>query len=393
MTKATPFAGLIGVVASIAGSIGTQTRLSVAMGVLFWTFVLGICALSIALPGYAYDMVPYIGAALQANGELLTVVHQDAWAAAKTLAPPEVYNDLANADAYRERQSTDPDAFWSILPLYSVKIGYTALLSLAGDSLSMAKLSLAASVVSALALGLVALFWMWSNQSLHAVPITIAVMLLGNYFDLARYSGPDIIASAAILFGLFLWMRKLSWLAMALFLFAFLFRPDTIVLLIALIIAGFLFKQEILVPSITFVVALVLSLIIQRSMGHPGWWAHYYFSNVTIQPTLVGFAPEFSMLDWVKGMARGVFASITQFNWPALLLAGLFAMAALVKRGYPISNRQSALVAAMILTIGGKFALFPLPDDRLYMVFLLAMTLGILGVWKPDLSWRKNASA
>lgn len=393
MTAATPFSSIVDSGSSVFGSLGTRTGLSVAMAALFWVFVLGICALSIALPGIAYDMVPYVGAALQANGESAALVHQQAWSAASAIAPPDIYADLAAADAYRERQSTDPAAFWSILPLYSVKVGYTALLSLAGDALSMARLSLTASVVSALCLGLIALLWMWSSRTLHAAPLVIGVLLLGNYFDLARYSGPDVIASAAILCGLFVWMHRRAWLAMALFLAAFLFRPDTVVLLVALVIAGLLFKQEVLAPLVTLAVALILSVLIQRSMGHPGWWVHYYFSNVTIQPTLEGFSPDFAIADWMKGMARGVFASITQSNWPAVLLASAVATAALVKGGYRFAARQSALLAAAVLTIGGKFALFPLPDDRLYMVFLLTMTLVLLEIWKPDLSWREHEAA
>ena len=49
-------------------------------------------------------------------------------------------------------------------------------------------------------------------------------------------------------------------------------------------------------------------------------------------------------------------------------------------------KRRGAMLLACLLTIGGKFFLFPLPDDRLYMVLILAMTLVLADTLQPRLA-------
>ena len=122
-----------------------------------------------------------------------------------------------------------------------------------------------------------------------------------------------------------------------------------------------------------------------------GWWVHYYFSNVQIQNTLVGFQPDFSLFAWAKGQARGILGALTQFNWLVLLTFIVAAIIAMQRAAIEFSARQSAMLLACTLTIGGKFLVFPLPDDRIYMAFILAMTLILLEVAQPRIGWRKTA--
>ncbi len=358
------------------GRASTQLGwLSCILGVGFAAFVLGIFLLAIAMPVYVYDQIPYIGAALAQSGVEAASLHEQTWSTAKALTSEADYLDLSQGYDYRKRQSSDPQAFASVLPLYSAKLGYIALLQLAPGAQAMAKLALWAGHLGALAIGITCLFWMVAKRTLWAAPILAAVLVLGSYFESARGGGPDIIASALVLIGVYVWLQQRDWLANGLWLAAFLFRPDTIILLLALIITSFLFGHRKLPTLLAFGVALGLSVIIQKSTGHPGWWVHYYFSNIRIQPTLVGFDPAFSVQLWARGMGRGIYQSLLEFNWPAVLvlLSGMTVWL-WTKRHY-FADRQRAALGFLLLTIGGKFALFPLPDDRIYSIFLVAAVL------------------
>ncbi len=385
-----PVYRLINAVGNVASPLGTSKALSILFGGAFLGFVFAIFVLATLLQVFNYDAVPYVASALQLSGLSNEAVHQQAWGAIQSATSQADYEALSNGDAYRARQSSDANAFASVLPLYSVKLGYSYLLSFAQDAKAMVTLASWTSHISALVLGLTSFFWMYRTRSLQGGALVAAFFLLMNYFELSRAIGPDIVANAITLIGLYLWLQKRVWISMVVLFAALLFRPDTVILLFALVLVSFLFKTEKWPALLTFVCGLAVSIWVQKTMGHPGWWTHYYFSNVTIQPTLEGFEPAFSIFAWAKGFARGVFMSVVNFNWAAIFATLLVGLAALVKATAPFTQRQAALITTCILTIGGKFLVFPLPDSRMYLVFLLAILLTCLSALKPDFAWSKT---
>lgn len=389
MEAETPFQRLLNAAIKLSAPLGSTKALSVVSGGAFLVFVLVIFVFSIVLPVYNYDAVPSVGTALKSQGLSDETAHKQAWAAFQSKMPESDFDELSRGNEYRMRQSSDADAFASVLPLYSVKFGYVYLFSLAQDAKHMVVTASWVSHLSALVLGLTSFFWMYRSRSLQGAAFVVSLLLMTNYFSLSRSIGPDILASALTLIGLYFWLQKRAWVSMALLLVALTFRPDTIILLFAFILVSILFKTEKLPAFLAFGGGLAISIWMQKLMGHPGWWTHYYFSTVSIQPSLEGFKPAFSIFAWLKGFGRGVFMSIANFNWAAVFLTLLAGLAVMVKSGLTFSQRQTALITACILTIGGKFLIFPLPDSRLYLVFLLAILLTCLEVWKPDFSWSK----
>ena len=393
MSNPTPFERLLKVVTKLASPLGTSKALSVVSGGAFLGFAFVIFFLSVFLPSYNYDAVPSVGSALKFNGHSSETTHQQAWAAFQSKMSEADFIELSKGNDYRSTQSSNVNAFTSVLPLYSAKFAYVYLLSLAQDAKQMVTMASWTSHLSALALGLTCFFWMFRSRSLQGAAFVISLLLMTNYFELARNIGPDILASAFTLIGLYYWLQKRAWLSMGIFFAALMFRPDTIILLFAIVLVGILFRMEKMPALITFICGLAISIWMQKLVGHPGWWTHYYFSTVSIQPTLEGFEPAFSFFAWLKGFARGVFMSVANFNWAAVFLTLLVGLATMIKFGLQFTQRKTALIAACILTIGGKFLVFPLPDSRLYLVFLLAILLTSLEVWKPNFSWVKPAPA
>ena len=44
------------------------------------------------------------------------------------------------------------------------------------------------------------------------------------------------------------------------------------------------------------------------------------------------------------------------------------------------------VMTAIILNFMGKFVTFPLPDDRVYFIFVVPFLMLVLEIWKPDFS-------
>ncbi|NKB53255.1 MAG: hypothetical protein GKR97_13700 [Rhizobiaceae bacterium] len=383
--RATPFDRLVQLAQHVFAPVGTNAALNWLMGTIFLVLLVFLAGLAIVQPGYSFDLVAYLGATLHHHD--VGTDPMQAWEIVKQVASEDVYRDLSTANDYRVTQSTDQSAFISTLPLYSAKIGYIYWLNGLAPALGWIKAAQWSSLFFGLLFGLIALVWMIRENCLQGAAIVAAVLLATNYFDALRYASPDIIAAAATLAAIYLWTRSREFSASGLLLIAFLFRPDTLLFAFALILSSWAFHLPKWRAVVLFVALLICSYLIRTATDHPGWWVHYYFSNVQIQNTLVGFQPDFSLIAWAKGQARGVISALTQFNWPILLvfILATIAATATTKR---FSRRQSAMLLACLLTIAGKFVVFPLPDDRLYMVFVVAMTLLVLQVVQPRLAWR-----
>ncbi len=343
----------------------------------FVAFICGIVVLAAWLPGYSYDYVPYLGATLEWLGADAATAHRQAYTFMQAVAPPEIFAALTTGDEYRLRQSTDAAAFASILPFYSIKIGYMALLATVLEVGDPATWAWKASLLAGLVTGFVALFWMRRDGATLLAPVLAAVMLGAGFFELSRNPSPDAIATPLLLMAALLWLRGRDWLWVLPLALAFLFRPDTVVFALAIALAAPLFGQRALSAVIAMACLFVASFWLEGMFDHPGWWTHYWFSNVSIQPTLEGFNEPFSLVAYLKGQARGIVQSVTQTGWivPAIIVA-CAGLASLRLPERP-ANRHFALFMACGLTIAGKFVLFPLPDDRLYLPFVVIAALCI----------------
>ncbi len=360
-------------------------------GAAFFAVLIGAIALLAAwLPGYPYDYIPYLGATLEWLGADAATAHQQAYAAMQAIAPPDVFAALTTGNEYRLRQSSDATAFASILPFYSIKIGYLAFMSAALAYGEPAVWAWAVSLIAGPVTGLVMLFWMRRDGALVVAPIIAALMLAAGFFELVRNPLPDVLAAPLLLLAALFWLRGRDWLWLLPLALAFLFRPDTVIFALALMLAALLFGQRALSAAIALVGLLATSFWLEGVFGHPGWWTHYWFSNVSLQPTLEGFSEPFSSLAYLKGQARGIVQSVTQTGWlmPAIIIA--FTGLASLRLPQRPTSRNLALFWACGMTIAGKFVLFPLPDDRLYFPFLIIAALCIAPAYAKALFARRG---
>ena len=80
---------------------------------------------------------------------------------------------------------------------------------------------------------------------------------------------------------------------------------------------------------------------------------------------------------------RGAIVAVADNDWPALLVLLVCGWALLNKAGRIPSGRGNPLLFAMVIGTLGKFASFPLPDDRFYFVTIGGMAVLMAIYWRP----------
>ena len=353
--------------------------------ILFVVFLIVIAALGLKKPEYNWDMAPYIAAAIQNDVKDTETLHKKAWGMIEERASKNQIYKLQAGNPYNKYEYENPDAFYSMLPMYEVKVAYIAAIRALSRIVSPVDATIWISVLSSLAFGGIVLYWMQRAGFLQASPVLISLMLLAGVFYMPRIATPDLLFAALCLAGIYAMLRGSEFVAIPYLFAAYLVRPDNIIFLFALCLAAILFNQKKTGLFILFGLSLVVYFIITSDNDHPGWWAHFYFSNVEIQNTMAGFQPDFSIATYFKGILRGIMVSLQNNNWPKLMLVLLFAWGMLARNGYMPDRRATAMLVAIILSFGGKFITFPLPDDRTYFVYVIAFAMILLDTWKPRL--------
>ena len=351
---------------------------------VFFVVVLAlVTTFSFLRPSPNWDALAYFALALEAPGDSAAEKHAKAYGAVREHASAAQFETLTRDDEYRQRQFSDPKAFQSMMPMYAVKAGYIVALKALEPSLGIARAAQAINLAAILVISLLCLWWMRQGGFLQASPLILAVILMLETRALIGGVTPDLAAAALTLCAVYVLWRGRDWLALPLLVGATTFRPDTLLFAFALMLAFSVTRERLVAMAATFAACLAAYFALTSGSDHIGWWTHFWFSNVHYQNDMTGFAPDFSLFAYLKGLARGTIMSLTYFNWPLLGLVLVGGWAMLVRRGYAIAGRTNALLVALLLVMGGKFVTFPLPDDRIYMAFVLGGTMLLLSIWRP----------
>lgn len=392
MTDISRYDGAAGSVLVTAGGFGSNLidRLKPAWLEAFLAFamvaVLSLIALFAVLkPDPNWDSLAYFALALERTGDTPADIHAKAYKAVRQTASPGAFEQLTMDDAYRQRQFTDPAAFHSMLPMYAVKSGYVASLKHLASLTDVATAAQILNILSLAAIAALMLWWMLRANFLQAIPFLLPLLLVLQTREMVAGVMPDLPAAALLLAAASLLSERRDWFAVPFLIAATTFRPDTLLFAFALLLAFAATRQRLTPILAAFAACLAVYLWQSQAAGHMGWWPHFWFSNVEYQQTMEGFDPAFSVMAYIKGLARGTSMSLAYFNWPFVGLALAATWLLLARAGKQFGSRTIALLISVILVIGGKFVTFPLPDDRIYMAFLLIAAMLLASVWKPRL--------
>ena len=299
------------------------------------------------------------------------------------MRPKSQLYEIQYGNPYNKHQWETPADFQSQLSMYRVKVGYIWLMRLMGPVTGLANAAILLSIIPSLLIGALMLAWLARENALQAGFVLAPVLILADQAQMTSAVVPDMLLSLVSLTALYAFVRGRDLLACGLLFTSVFVRPDNIVLIFALLITAVAFGWRVLPLLATFVASFVACVAISNFAHHPGWWAHFYFSCVQIQNSMIDFRPDFSLLAMAKGYARGVVVALIHSAWPAILGLFLAGWALLNRFGKLITTRQNGLLFALAIGALGKFASFPLPDDRFYHVFIAGMAVLLVTIWKP----------
>ena len=372
-----------GIGGTVVRAVSRRSLLDRIAALFMLLSIAAIAAYATFKPDYNWDMVAYIATALEDRVQDPVELHRETWAQIDAGSSREQQFKLKQSNPYNLHQWENPADFHSQLSMYRVKAGYVWLLRALEPVADLVNASILLSVLPSVGFGLLALWWLRREDALQAAFVLIPVLLIADYSRMTTAVTPDMLLALISLAALYSLLRGRDGLAGALLFASVFIRPDNIILIFALLIAAVLFSWRWLPMALTFVASMIAISVISKLGDHPGWWAHFYFSCVQIQNSMANFHPDFSLVAFAKGYARGVIVSIQNNDWPALLALLAAAWALLAKYGMMRDGRANALAFALAIGTLGKFASFPLPDDRFYFVFISGMAIVLVAAWKP----------
>ena len=372
-----------GVGETVVRTVSRGSLLERAAALFMALTIAAVAAYGALKPDYNWDMVAYIATALENRITDPVALHAETWAQIDAGAPENQQFKLKKSNPYNLHQWENPADFQSQLSMYRVKPGYVGLLRSLEPVTGLVNGSLLLSVLPAVGFGLLCFWWLWRENALQGAFLLVPVLMIADYSRMTSAVTPDMLLAAVSLAALYGLLRGRDVLAGVLLFGSVFIRPDNIILIFALLIAAVLFGWRKLPMAVTFVASMIAISVISKLGHHPGWWAHFYFSCVEIQNSMANFHPDFSAVAFIKGYVRGAIVSLQNNDWPALLALLAAAWALLNKYGRMGSGRENALAFALAIGALGKFASFPLPDDRFYFVFIAGLAVLLAAAWSP----------
>jgi hypothetical protein len=363
---------------------GMTARLISALAIGVFALVVLVSSLfGLVKPEHNWDMAPYIAASLEDRIQEPQALHAAAWEATRQGISEGQWYEITRGNPYIVDQFANPEHFVSQLSMYRVKVGYIAALRFLDRLVEPVTATALIASLSTLVVGLLLLAWAVRHGFSQALLFAAPVLLLAGYTDMAALATPDMMMAAFGIPGIYLVAKGRPWLSVPFLLAMFLVRPDGILFLFALLLAALAFGQGRLPMLVAFLAAVLLYGPIAGAAGHPGWWPHYYFSNVALQNDMRGFDPAFSVVDYLKGLARGINVALRHNNWPMIMAVLLLGWLLLAARGRAVDRSATMVLVALVLCFGGKFVTFPLPDDRVYFIFVAPFLMILLEAWRP----------
>ena len=368
---------------SLGRAASNRTLLDQLSAVFVVAVVVLISAYTWVRPDYNWDMVAYIATALESQTSDPVELHAETWKEIKKGASEANLYHLQYSNPYNRHQWENPVDFQSQLSMYRVKVAYISLMKALAPVTGLDKAAILLSILPSIAFGALCLVWLKRENAMQGALILMPILVMADYLHMTTAVTPDMLSALMLLCAIYLLTRRRDLAACLLLFVSVFFRPDSLILILALLIAAVVFGWRKLPLLVTFVAAFAACVAISKYGGHPGWWAHFYFSCVQIQKSMANFRPDFSLLDFARGYVRGMMIALLDNHWPALMVLLAAAWALLYRAGKTGGGRENALMFALMIGTLGKFASFPLPDDRFYFVFMAGMAILLVAMWKP----------
>ena len=357
---------------------------------LYLFLVVCFCGRAYFRPGWNWDVVGYIGAALSLGRADATFIHAETYRAVRDAVPPARFEALVGSRSdYQHRMADDHEEFSRELPLYLARPLYVVPIRILAEmGLNPARATVAVSAFSSLVCSVILLVWIrrhWSGwmSSLLAGCLTVTSGTLAC----ASMSTPDTLSAAVLLISAFLMFeRKAIIWALVIADLSILARTDNLPYALAL---GFASaptghrpawdRGRILRLLAKGVAPVSVYLMVQGLSGHPGW---LFMLRRTLD---IGAGSE-SGAGLLAGYTRALEETIG-FVPEAVRLAG-FLLLGLLALAATRSTRSQSPQAGMAIPVAccaalARFVALPVLWDRLLIGAYALVGVGALALMTP----------
>ncbi|RUW33122.1 hypothetical protein [Mesorhizobium sp. M1E.F.Ca.ET.041.01.1.1] len=359
--------------AGLAWGEGAYARWAAPIGAAtFSLYILLTAVTAWFLPDANWDMLPYLAIAEEGAYPDPQALHDYAYSTVKAGVSAGDYKTLTDdGGGFRSHMTENAADFHSLLGMYRIKFLYAEILSGLSHVVSPVEAMRLVQVFSVLLFGAITLTWLRAEGALALAPVVGAVLIMSDFGDAARASTPDLLCSALFLGGLFAYVRKREAATAILLFLAFMARPDNIVFLAIFAVLLVAFRHKAWGALAGFAASFIAYFAISHWAQHPGWWPHLWFSSIEQHYNMDGFEPPFSAAAYLKAFAASVVRAITVNNWVGVSVLALAGWYGLDRAGFRLDRRAGILLAALVLGVLAKFAVFPIHDTRIYFPNLL----------------------
>jgi hypothetical protein len=355
---------------------------------LSWLFLLAIAVLSLGKCKWEWDLLAYSACALELRGADLDEVHSLVYDDLVREAPADDAEKLMHKGDYRERMTSDAQAFAAQLPFYRGRVTYVAAIA-AVSSLGLA-LSSSVFLVSWLggcALLLACGWWLRRSDSLErggTLGRLLLLVALGFFPGFKTAATPDSLAAALLMWGaLLLFETRKNWIAVLLFALCVGTRVDSLILIAPLLLwngLGSRCENRLRPAQLGFALALCGSVALACTIGRGtyGPWVvfHHTFLGYAAHPELE--TPALDLATWASQVLRRL-PEFGRFAPLLFTLVGLLTLRMGWRRG-GLRDPGAGLALAVLLATAAHFALFPALRPRLMLPYWALTALALTRV-------------
>lgn len=353
----------------------------IAGAALLILYFAAVCAVALYFPEANWDMIAYVASILENGGALGHELHTEAYRLVRQSISDGEFIVLTSDRPYRIVQYQDPDAFITMLGFYRVKLLYIEFAHFLTNWVDPVEALRWVSVISAAAIGVLTLLWLGERHCLVLAPLAIVAMIVTGLGDATWLATPDLFSAVFVVAGVLLYVGERGLTCGIAFLLAILAQPDHLALVGVFAVISIVIRPIGIWVIIAFIAGLTLSLSISGMSAHPGWWVHFWFTNIEYVPTLDGFEPPFSVLSYLQALLQSAVRSLVEQQWLGVLIAMVFLLALMLRHNFAFTRREAVAMTSILVTIPAKFLVFPLQESRFYFAYLISLALIMIAAY------------
>ena len=333
---------------------------------IFGILLLALTLLAYFIPNYDWDLVAYVGSAIELHEHDSHAIQAEAYAALQRELPQDDYADIARGSGFRRDVALNADHFRQQLRFYQIRPLYIRFLAaMHATGIDYVKATRMLSAMSFFALGILLFRWLRQDVNDAQAALCIPILLVAPvFFTSARIGSPDALSALAVLFGTFqIAERNRLLLGSAFLLLSLFLRTDNVIFAVLLLgstaIQEAEWRRRVMAALLVLLTLGTVFAINHTQHSYP--WSLLMRNTATPIVNPAEVTPEISAGDYFAA----VHDMIDEARENSVAVFPFLAVVALLSWRTPIKLKH--LVKLVLLSWAAHIALFPHIEDRYFI--------------------------